>query len=315
MSSADKADSKLERIKALLKEHDKWISCNELVQIVAEDFRESGRQAHRDLKRAVKKDIIKKYALPDRHTVYGLDEFGPIENEEYISGKLEFRYIRPSREFLEARSIFDRLLRIARINPLSGEKFIGTLCTRCKKQIGKPLSLQNLCKPCDGNLYSKIEKILSPLLKDPEERERSIAFYLAYEYKILLYLIVYRQLKDGYFSMKEKEWVLLATDQLERLRRLNWTDASLEPKLNHYFPQLIQIDNQNAEKVIETLLNAVRWHLIDRTGEFNEDLSEKARKAREEFEDVAMPIVRKAFHLPCISKKIASLYKYHFGHR
>lgn len=77
----------------ILKIHGKWIDSDALISLVAEKKGISGRQAYRDIKKAVGNRDILKEELPGGRVRYGLVEFGrePSREAELIRAYAQIR--------------------------------------------------------------------------------------------------------------------------------------------------------------------------------------------------------------------------------
>lgn len=298
----------------ILKGHGKWIRGSEFVDLVANKLQLSERQAYRRIKHAVRNGHIIREELLDRTVLYGLPEFGPVDREDSISveGELIPVYAEAPYGFRTYRGICKRLFSLAQEGDNRAiREYLEGLCIQCKKTPRRrPFSIP-FCqkhKTLTCNLYTLAEDELSHYFKESDmSLTVAIAFYLAYEYKSHLLVISYRKLKEKLSPPSAfwngEEWIRLWLATYERLMKLPFLDASLEPKIPDWLVGILPAaELKDGEKAIRITINAVKWHILSE-GESSPLLQEKSSKAIREFENVAMRILNKAARTP-LRKKI-----------
>jgi hypothetical protein len=159
----------------------------------------------------------------------------------------------------------------------------------------QPPAIPQLCQDCKEHnlsLYNLIEQKLKPYVNQ-SEMPHSIAGFLMYDYKTLLFVLSYRKLKKDRLILPSEEWSSLYLSTIERLQRLEWKDASLEPKMPEYFIILLSAEREEGEKAIRIIMEYVKWHVV-REISVDPRVDKKVKTALQDFEDEAMPIVDKA---------------------
>jgi len=250
-----------------------WLDSSTLAKLHAKERMISERQAYRDIEEALKKNQIIRKVLPTKpsKTYYGLPASPPLKELQTREG---FHYVVPFQGFREYRNIYERLTSMEKNSvdqkTLDHKKLLKAIldnvCSNCPRKLEEPPALSEFCSPCmkrKTTLYSLAQKQLGGLVTD-SQRPTAIHFYLISEFKEKMFMLCYRELMDAKKRMPEETFEVCAQATYERLKRLRFFDASLEPKIPEWIVMgLLEWDLEKGQEAIHKAMKAVKWHLIE----------------------------------------------------
>ena len=181
-------------------------------------------------------------------------------------------------------------------------EYFRHVCNDCSHQPLHAPTLQNLCPKCSRiGSYELVKETLDKLLVPPFQQY--ILTYLSYEYRKELMLVMEDELRRrdeehdrvGFYHF----WGAFNTrfDELKaELYKHVRFHKSLEEHLYLYFPQLMNVSQEEARRAIVVTLNCSRWRMMEQPGH-DHFIDRLYESALQEYEGVARPIIDKALRL------------------